>query len=142
MDYRLGTQIGLKEARVSQTTIQPGDTLVLALDWQASEEIDRDYTVFTHLLSAEGELVAQQDNKPLFGVRPTFTWRVGELLEDPYRIQTESDLKPGLYSLAVGMYDSSTIERLPAFDGQGNRLPDDRIVVTEIKVVPDEAGDG
>jgi hypothetical protein len=135
-DFRLGEHIYMKEVRLSKTEIEPGDTVTLALLWETAERIDQDYTVFVHLLSAEGELVAQQDNVPLFGIRPTYTWRVAEELEDPYHFQTGSDLEPGLYTLSVGMYDSDTFQRLPVYDSNGDRMPEDRIVVANIRVGP------
>jgi hypothetical protein len=139
MDFRLGDRIQLKEARLLETEIEPGETITLALIWEALAPIDRDYTVFAHLLSAGGELAAQQDNVPLFGIRPTFTWRVAEELEDPLQIQTGADLEPGNYTLSVGMYDSETFERLPVFDGNGDQVQEDRIVIAEIRVVGEAA---
>jgi hypothetical protein len=129
----------MKEARLSKTEIEPGEAITLALLWETAEPIDQDYTVFVHLLSPEGELVAQQDNVPLFGIRPTYTWRVAEELEDPYHFQTGADLEPGLYTLSVGMYDSDTLQRLPVHNSNGVRMPEDRVVAAQIRLVPDDA---
>ena len=128
LGYQFGDHIRLNRARLSENTIRPGDPLLLMLNWESDGQISRDYTVFAHLLTAEGELVAQQDGMPLLGIRPTYTWREGEELEDPIIIRTEAGLPPGAYMLSVGMYDSETLERLPVFDQAGNRVPDDRLL--------------
>lgn len=132
--YRLGDSIVLDGYKLSENAISSGETLTVVLYWQPQEEVDGDYTVFVHLLSDEGELVAQQDNVPLNGIRPTDTWLAGEELEDVFYIVTPEDLPLGQYELSVGMYDSETIVRLPAFDGDGNRLPGDRIVIGQVSV--------
>jgi hypothetical protein len=65
----------------------------------------------------------------VYGFRPTTTWRAGEIIEDSYDILLGTDLPPGKYELSVGMYDVTTMERLPAYNASGERLLEDRIVV-------------
>jgi hypothetical protein len=142
LDYRLGEHIKLEKVRLKSDTISPGDTLTVLVYWRADSEINGDFTVFTHLLSAENELVAQQDNVPLIGIRPTTTWRKGELLEDPYLISTDSSLPTGTYLLSVGMYDTETLERLPVYDAFGELVPDARAVVGVVEVVEETASGG
>jgi hypothetical protein len=134
VNYRLGDSIFLKGFRLNGEVISPGDTLTVVLYWQPQEEVEGDYTVFVHLLSDDGELVAQQDNVPLNGIRPTDTWLAGEELEDVYYIVTPEDLSPGQYELSIGMYDSETIVRLPVFDAEGVQMEGDRIVIGHIVV--------
>ncbi|MGD2049703.1 MAG: glycosyltransferase family 39 protein [Chloroflexota bacterium] len=134
INYRLGDSIVLKGFKLSDEVISPGEPNTVVLYWQPQEEVSGDYTIFVHLLSNDGELVAQQDNVPLNGIRPTDTWLAGEELEDVYNILTPEDLPPGQYELSVGMYDSETIVRLPAFDDAGNRLAGDRIIIEQVLV--------
>lgn len=134
VNYLLGESIVLEGFRLSGEVITPGDTITVVLYWKLQEEIAGDYTVFVHLLSEDGELVAQQDNIPINGIRPTDTWLVGEELEDVFNIVAPDDLAPGQYELSVGMYDSETIERLPIIDTKGNRLEGDRIVIGHVIV--------
>ena len=134
VNYQLGEHIHLEQVRLSDTTIQAGTPFTVVLHWVANGQINDDYVTFIHLLDSHGQLVAQQDNVPLFGVRPTETWNEGEQLEDAYILYTEANLPPGTYTLTAGMYQSQTIERLPIIDGEGNRQQDDRIIITEIQV--------
>lgn len=133
---RLGEHISLERIRVSAETVAAGDTLVVVLVWTSDGEVPRSYTVFCHLLSADGELVAQSDGIPLVGHRPTTTWRAGERLVDSYMVALPAELPPAPYELSVGMYLHETMERLPAMDADGRRWPEDRVVYGNIDVLP------
>jgi 4-amino-4-deoxy-L-arabinose transferase-like glycosyltransferase len=47
------------------------DRLKLNFYWQASQPIDKNYTVFVHLKDEDGALVAQSDSEPMEGRAPT-----------------------------------------------------------------------
>jgi hypothetical protein len=101
------------------------------------EPLAEDYTVFVHLLSVEEgaeQLVAQQDNPPVRGTRPTSTWEPGEVVIDPYDLEIPGDASPGEYVLAVGLYHWPDLARLPVRDGGGARLPEDRVSLTTVRV--------
>jgi hypothetical protein len=134
VDYRLGEHIRLRRVRLNAETLVPGGTLTAVLIWESDGEIEGNYTVFCHLLSASGELVAQRDGPPVYGVRPTPGWRAGEVIEDSYDIFLDGGLAPGEYELSVGMYDAETMARLAAYTADGERLPEDRIVVGSLWV--------
>jgi hypothetical protein len=140
--YRLGEHIQLKRVRLSANTLAPGDTVVVVPIWVSDGAVERSYKVFCHLLSPGGELVAQRDGLPLYGIRPTPTWRAGEIIEDSYEILLGGDLAPGEYELSIGMYDAESMERLAVYDTTGERLPDARIPVTSLRVeVPEVPGE-
>jgi hypothetical protein len=124
----------LRQVRLSAATLAPGDTLTVVLNWVPDGEIERSYSVFCHLLAASGELVGQRDGVPLHGVRPTPSWRAGEIIEDSYEILLDDDVAPGAYELWVGMYDLETMERLDVYDATGKRLADGRIPVGSVRV--------
>ena len=134
VDYRLGEHIELKQVRLSAKTLAPGDALTVVLVWVSDGEVERSYKVFCHVLSASGELVGQRDGLPLQGVRPTPSWRAGEVIEDSYEMLLDGDLPPGEYELSVGMYDAEGLDRLPAYDAAGERLAEDRIVLGSLRV--------
>jgi hypothetical protein len=133
-DVRVGNAIQLLGYRLAHESVAPGDKLLLTLYWAADELVEADYTVFTHLLGPDGGLVAQQDNPPVRGTRPTSSWDAGELVEDTYEIPLPADLATGDYRLNVGMYRWDTLERLEVLDGEGVRLPDDQMVLTSLQV--------
>jgi len=115
-------------------TLKPGETLHLTLYWQAQQEMDISYKVFTHLLGHDGLVWGQQDSIPLQGARPTTGWLPGEVMADAYDITLHSDAPAGDYVIEVGMYDPSSGERLKVSDESGRRLPDDRILLDQIRV--------
>jgi 4-amino-4-deoxy-L-arabinose transferase-like glycosyltransferase len=114
LDAVLGDGIVLRGyAADGSTARHPGDTLPLALFWQAGQALTIDYTVFVHLRDAQGTTVAQRDSWPLDGAYPTSRWRPGEAVIDPQPVRLPEDLPPGDYTLWAGMYRLETLERLP-----------------------------
>jgi hypothetical protein len=111
----------------------PGSTLHLTLYWQAQAEIEQDYTVFVHLLDAEGRLVAQHDGQPGGGNLPTSSWVEGEVITDEHPLDLDPNLMPGSYRLEVGLYLWPTMERLPVLDGAG-QVQGDKAVLGEVSV--------
>jgi hypothetical protein len=113
---------------------QPG-VWHLTLYWRALADLPpaESYTVFTHLFDSEGALLAQHDGLPGEGKRPTTTWLPGEIIADRHELVL-SEHYAGPARLLVGMYDLATMERLPAYDCAGQRLPADAIHLAEITV--------
>ncbi len=116
-----GDQITLLGFNLTEATgkpILPGDKVEnrkskivnLKLFWQANTGPSADYTVFVHLLDAQGNLVTQADSPPAAGAYPTSLWDPGEIIVDEHTI---NDLAPGQYTLQVGLYRPDTGERLP-----------------------------
>jgi hypothetical protein len=112
LQVNLGDQVTLLGYDVSPEAVQPGQSLNLTLYWQARREMSKDYTVFTHLIAADGRIVAQQDNQPVEGRYPTSIWDTGEIVVDRYQLSIAPDAPGGEYHLEVGMYLLSTLERL------------------------------
>ena len=98
--------------------------LQVKLHWQATGSIERDYTVFVHLVGPDGTIVTQHDapsGDPFF---PTSTWLPGETVVDPHPLSLPAGVQPGTYSLLVGLYHQPSNERLPAVDSNGAPLGD------------------
>jgi hypothetical protein len=81
----------------------------ITLYWQALAPMEMSYTAFAHALNAEGRVIAQVDNIPAAGSRPTTGWLPGEVITDTYAL----DLS-GAAHLDVGFYDPKTLTRLGA----------------------------
>jgi hypothetical protein len=95
-----------------------GTDLHLKLLWEASAQPTHDYKVFVHLLDAEQEIVRQYDAIPCDWQCPTGQWEAGQVIADQARIPLWG-LEPGVYHLAVGLYEPTTGERLPAQGPEG-----------------------
>jgi len=133
--FELADVVALVGYDVEGAPLRPGQELRLTLYWQALAEMDRDYTVFTHLVDAGGRIWAQHDSQPLGGDYPTSLWSVGEVVADEHILVIGRDAPPGEYRLVVGMYELATGKRLPAFDEGGERLPGDAIPLGPVAIV-------
>jgi 4-amino-4-deoxy-L-arabinose transferase-like glycosyltransferase len=109
----LGNQVELLGYDLSAETVKRGDRLTLTLYWQALDEMDESYTVFTHLVASDGSMIGQRDNPPVGGTYPTNLWLTGEIVADSYEIAIPADTAPGEHRLEVGMYIAETGDRLP-----------------------------
>lgn len=86
-------------------TLRAGDPLPLTLYWQAGSTTSNLYTVFTHLETLDGEVIAQIDSQPQGGGMPTASWATGQSIADPYPLAIPPDTPPGAYRIVVGMYN-------------------------------------
>jgi hypothetical protein len=120
----------------------PGQTLRLQLYWQALEPVAEDYTVFVHVLDQAGQLVAQQDNPPVRGTRPTSTWEPGTVIVDPYDLLIPQDAPVGDYAVTLGLYRLADLSRLPVRDDTGATLPDSRVPLIALHVEQEPAVPG
>jgi hypothetical protein len=104
----------------------------LTLHWQAAREMTQSLTVMTHI---EGDrLWGQHDGPPAQGLKPTEHWVANEIVADRHVLTLDPATPPGNYRVVIGLYDPVTLVRVPAFDAQGRRWPDDGIVLQEITV--------
>ncbi|MGC9398220.1 MAG: 6-pyruvoyl-tetrahydropterin synthase-related protein [Anaerolineae bacterium] len=101
----------------------------LTLWWQAVQTPARDYKRFVHLYDVDsGVVLAQDDAMPRDWTYPTGAWVAGEVVSETVTLTTEG-IPPGEYRLGVGWYEAETGTRLPAFDSQGERIPEDRVML-------------
>lgn len=89
-----------------------GQILRIKLFWKADDSVEKDYKIFLHLLDAEGQIVAQQDSRPVGGSRPTTDWVEGETIADNHGAFIPWETPTGDYQLVLGMYEPRTGERL------------------------------
>ena len=93
--------------------------LVIALWLQPLVRMDKDYTVFVHVLDEQGRLVAQSDAMPDADRSPTHIWQPGDTIRDVHTLASY----PAHGTVLIGVYDSATMLRLTALQG-GQALPD------------------
>ena len=93
-------------------TVDSGQPLQINLYWRALALLDRDYTLFVHVVDQAGAIVAQRDLPLRYSDYPTSHWRPGELVID-LADSALPPLPPGEYRLDIGLYDPTTTLRLP-----------------------------
>jgi 4-amino-4-deoxy-L-arabinose transferase-like glycosyltransferase len=133
LEANLGDRIRLLGYNI-ESGFQPGDNIHLTLFWQCLEEMGQSYTVFTHLVDAGDNIVAQQDNPPVDGFYPTTKWEPGQIVRDQYDLTISPKIPLGQYEIEVGMYLIETGERLPVLSDDGT-VQGDKVMLGPIEMV-------
>jgi hypothetical protein len=110
---------------------QTGDTVDVTLYWRTIHAPLVNYLSFVHLVAADGTIVAQQAFIPVTGLRPSRTWRAGEILADTYSLSLPDDLPAGTYELRAGLFDQDTKER-PSVTYQGQPQANNQYILGTI----------
>jgi hypothetical protein len=127
--------IRLEGYETTRTQIKRGETLVILLYWRTQERIATDYTVFAHLVHANGETVAGYDSQPKQGTAPTTIWPRGRLMIDSIIMPIPSDVPAGTdYRLELGLYYLPSMERLGIVDAAGHVIADS-LIIEPFKIV-------
>jgi len=135
IDFSIPIQLSGYE--IASATLTRGETVVLLLYWKATAPIEKDYTVFAHLVNAPGETVAGSDNQPRGGKKPTSSWQVGETIVDWVIIPITPEIPRGKdYRLEIGWYYLPTLERAVVLDAEGNPIAD-KVFIAPIEIRDD-----
>jgi len=132
----LGDQVRFLGYDLKSDRVSPGGFVELTLYWQAKRAMDVNYTVFTQVLDANYQAIGQWDNWPRRNAYPTKLWAAGEIVDDPYSIPIDPHAPPGEYTIAVGMYDAKTGERLPVTLADGQSVPERWVILQKIRIEP------
>ncbi|MCR4407467.1 MAG: glycosyltransferase family 39 protein [Anaerolineae bacterium] len=132
----LGDQVRFLGYDLKSDRVSPGGSVELTLYWQAQQAMDVNYTVFTQVLDANYQAVGQWDNWPRRNAYPTKLWAAGEIVDDPYSIPIDPHAPSGEYTIAVGMYDAKSGERLPVTLDNGQQVPERWIILQKIRIEP------
>jgi hypothetical protein len=116
VNANFGDQIELEgyDANIEQNTLR------LILYWRVRTTVREDYTVFVHVLDADGNRIAQADQQPQAGNYPTSIWDAGEQVRDEYVLPFPAFVQ----RVIIGLYRAGTGERLPVLDTHGNIVSD------------------
>jgi hypothetical protein len=112
MDHPTRVNFAGQVELLGYNTAWENGALAVTLHWRCLGPPHADYTVFVHLLDAEGEIFAQHDGQPQNGAYPTSVCDPGEVISDAHQLPLGGDLPAGDYRLRVGLYLAETGERL------------------------------
>jgi 4-amino-4-deoxy-L-arabinose transferase-like glycosyltransferase len=126
--YRLGEAIEL--LGYEPPTLERG-TLTYRLHWQVLKQPAEDFTVFAHLLDANGRLIGQGDSQPFDGDYPTSWWRAGETFVEERTLPLTTGSLPAGAKLGIGLYRLADGSRLPVIDAAGQAMPDGQIMMQD-----------
>jgi len=129
-------QMRLIGSAVSLEEVSSERSLRISILWRALADIGVDYTIFVHVLDSAGNIIAQGDAQPQLGDAPTSQWSSGDVIVDDHVIALSEDAMSDVVDIVVGVYDLSTMERLPLLLADGAYL-DDKIFVGDIGLIPE-----
>jgi 4-amino-4-deoxy-L-arabinose transferase-like glycosyltransferase len=138
LDVTFGDKARLLGYETGDEETRPGESVEVTLYWQSLAEMDRDYTVFVHLLDENDLVIAQRDTYPGLGTYPTSLWRVDDVFADRYVLTLPPTVfAPCTGRFEVGLYDFASGERLMATGPDGQPLGDN-VRYHQIAVLPRE----
>jgi hypothetical protein len=87
-------------------TLGDGTALHLTLRWRVARPPGDNFIVFTHVVGVpeEGLISTGHDEIPYQRDFPPILWQTGEIIDQQAELRAIRDLRPGLYTLEVGMY--------------------------------------
>ena len=124
---RFQPSIILEQSAVPSNVAQRGKAFVAILVWRVSATIEKDYTVFAHLVDASGKIIAQHDVIP-GGTEPPSHWHPTRQYVQAIVLPIEANVPTGTYRLEIGLYDAATLERLPVVDANGQPIGDKLVI--------------
>lgn len=134
-DYRFGGLIGMAQPVVERRQVDGHDDLKVCLKWVALAEVPTDYHFFVHVFTDSETPLSNISGPPSAHPQqpyPTGAWLPGEVISQPCLMLDAARMKlpeTGWY-VAVGLFDPATGDRLIAIDRNGQRLSDDRVVIS------------
>jgi hypothetical protein len=114
-----------------QRRFLPGETVTLTLFWQATRELDVDYSLFVQIVGEDTTRWASQDQ-----LLTTSIWPPGQRQQAPVTMQLDEATPAGVYPVIVGLYtrgEDGEFVRLQTVTDEG-RLTDDFFVLTQVRV--------
>lgn len=110
---QIGLNIDLLATAVTPERARPGSPIRIDVRWQASGTPSADYTTLIHVGWPDEMPLATGDRPPLNGSFPTRVWEQGEQIDDFYTVALPQELAPGRYPIWIGMYEATSLARLP-----------------------------
>jgi hypothetical protein len=126
--------VSLEGVEIASASVKRGQAIVLIPYWRPAQNISRNYTVFAHLVAADGQMVTGYDSQPQRGRAPTTTWRAQQLLVDGIVIPIDETIPRGNYTVRLGLYHFPTMQRLAVLDARGQPVTD-AVAIASFNVV-------
>jgi 4-amino-4-deoxy-L-arabinose transferase-like glycosyltransferase len=113
----LGGKIAFLGYDRDREVARPGESIYLALYWQAQQDLDEDYSVVIGLRGAGGDVWPLWADRPVHGTYPTTNWIAGEVVKDRYGLTIGQDVPAGDYELELMLVNCVTQQPLVASSG-------------------------
>ncbi|MBC7225668.1 MAG: glycosyltransferase family 39 protein [Thermoflexales bacterium] len=120
---------------LEQTELPECPALAITFYWRTLRETDQNFSVFIHLETLQQGhpvILTQLDTYPGYGTYPTSVWRKDQIFIDRLTLPLPPPDSPFSGDIVAGLYFLPTMERLPAWDGTGQRYPNDAVLLAQI----------
>jgi 4-amino-4-deoxy-L-arabinose transferase-like glycosyltransferase len=108
----------LLAAEVSPDAVTPGENVRVTLTWEVAAPMDRNWSVFIHLVDGAGVIAGQRDTYPGVGLLATEDLTPGRRWRSEYVVPVgEAAYAPEDLTVAVGLYDYESGVRMALPDG-------------------------
>lgn len=119
VNNNFANKIRLLGYQLQTNELQPGDELDVVLEWEVLEEMQRDWSVFVHLIDPILEApIAQRDMYLGQGLLATSFLQPGDRVTNRYELEIpDTAVAPIALTIVTGLYDFDNGERLLTEDG-------------------------
>ncbi len=128
-----GDKLLLRGYDLPRTTAHPGDLLPVTVYWETLNSMDTRYRAFMHLVGADSMRWGQHDDDPACRLLTT-EMRPGQRSSRQFRLPIDPATPPGEYQIVFGIYDPTTLQRLPIWDNLADQSPGDSRVLGQVRV--------
>jgi 4-amino-4-deoxy-L-arabinose transferase-like glycosyltransferase len=119
VDADFGGEMTLLGYALHTEAVKPGGVVQLMLYWQSQIAMDRNWSIFVHVVDADGVIAAQRDRYPGQGALAATLLQPGQTFADEYAIPIpQTAYSPIEARLVVGLYDLTDGARLALPDGR------------------------
>ena len=108
----LGDEVTFLGYDLGANEVPSGSKIAITLYWQRRQPVMTDYSVNLRLVNGVQHVWGQQDSGPVEGLMPTTRWDEDMVIADFRQLQILPGTPPGVYQIAVNMYDSATLRTL------------------------------
>ncbi len=96
------TKLGFEH--LPEEPVRPGDTLHLTLFWQATGQIEADFTLTLELQDQAGDVVVSRDVQPTGGAYAPSNWKPGQIIRDQHNLSLPGELPAATYHLLLQLH--------------------------------------
>ncbi|MDH4208184.1 MAG: hypothetical protein OEV76_04865, partial [Anaerolineae bacterium] len=86
---------------LSARVVSPGETISIALYWQATQNLTRDYLFSVELRDEEGDVWLEKEGRPVDNTYPTTQWSTGEIIKDWHDLRLPPDAPQGGHEIGL-----------------------------------------
>lgn len=104
----------------SEVKTAVNQTVTVQVTWYSSGPLGENYTIFAHLLDANGNLLVQDDGPPRDGAYPTTYWGQNEQIVTEHTFVIPENAPDGPTQLTLGFYRLEDGSRLNRLDSTAN----------------------